>query len=197
MKFGKITFNEIFDKLNEDKYSFEEGELYMPQNIDINEVRVDTELYYGENRIFDNVTDEEIIPKKIKKMGFVFGFNGQYLMDVYDNLIHYKASVDKNDLLKAYFYYIENDTFIDIDASDLRGDYDPNKTTLNFIEDLPNGLKDLLVLKKTFGITDSISDLKSKYLETRKIEIEGALYDNKIKLGELTTKINECIKLTN
>jgi len=132
MKFGKTTFNQIFDKLNEDKYSFEKGELYMPQNIDINEVSVDTELYYGESRIIDHNTDEESIPKEIKKLGFDFGFNGQYLMDVYDNLIHYKASVDKKDLLKAYFYYIKNDTFIDIDESDLRGDYDPKKRHLEY-----------------------------------------------------------------
>ncbi len=197
MKFGKITFNQIFDKLNEDKYSFEEGELYMPQNVDINEVGIDTELYYGESRIIDNDTDEESIPKEIKKMGFDFGFNGQYLIDVYDNLIHYKASVDKKDLLKAYFYYIENDTFIDIDESDLRSDYEPNKTTINFIENLPNGLKDLLIIKKTFGIPDSISDLKTKYLKNGKIEIESSLYDSKIKLRELTTKINECIILKN
>ena len=198
MKYGKITFNQIFDKLNEDKFSFDKGELYIPEDLEYYEdLKLDTVLYFGEHHIIDDETDEEFVPLKIKTLGFDFGYNGQYLMDVYDNLIHYKAFVSSEDFLEAFIYYIEEDTFIDVKESDLRKFYDPNKTRINFISELPNGLKDLLKIKKIFAISNSISDLKTKYLEEKSLEIEPTLYESKMNLKKLEPEIINCIELKN
>ncbi|MDO7138121.1 hypothetical protein [Algibacter lectus] len=68
-------------------------------------------------------------------------------------------------------------------------------TTLKFISELPNGIKDLLTIKKQFELSNSISELKMKYTESRKIEIDCYLVKGQQILKDLPTEIRETIEI--
>ncbi|MDP5229090.1 MAG: hypothetical protein NWQ38_01755 [Cellulophaga sp.] len=78
---------------------------------------------------------------------------------------------------------------------ELNKDFNSKTTILKFIRELPNGIKDLLTIKKQFGLSNSISELKMEYTKNRKIEIDCYLYKSQKILKDLPLEIRECIKI--
>ncbi len=113
MKYGKITFKEIFEELKINIDSFENGHLYLPQNFE-GDIKIDTELFFGESIEIDEETYKEIIPKEITEKGFGQGYLTEYLKDVFSVLSEEKPNFSNTEFLKAFNYYIDKDTFIPI-----------------------------------------------------------------------------------
>lgn len=116
MKYAKITFKEIFHELKRDKNSFEGGYLYLPKGFD-EDIKLDTKLYFAEPPYINESDDgdEEIVPKEVLEEGFEYGYLSDYLLDVFEVLSSEKPKFTDKDFLKAFNYYLENDTFIPIE----------------------------------------------------------------------------------
>lgn len=114
MKYGKLTFKEIFEELKINIDSFEDGHLYLPQNFE-GDIKINTELFFGESIEIDEETYQEIIPKEITEKGFEQGYLTEYLGDVFSVLSDEKPNFSDIEFLKAFNYYIHKDTFIPIE----------------------------------------------------------------------------------